>query len=254
MKDNKVMIRFYSISLAISAVLTYAIDLNQQVQFFTLNSPWISNTFCSTIMSGVLTGLIVALAAEIRQYWLHKRQAQRTLYSCASALYALLSIQHACTRHYIQNTNDTIPQSIGDEHAQHPITCQIETIKSIDYSPISKQDSVYRAFHVFEKQLADVESATRNMISLQIAYNNAKIDLLAKHIAHDPITSTSPYMLDALRKVHDELQESLMIIDTFCCTFEKMDRNHFQWTRGKKVVDEMGRKIEENPYYQPDKE
>ena len=42
MSDNKTMIRFYSVFLLLSALLTYAVDLNAQYSFVVVNSPLIS--------------------------------------------------------------------------------------------------------------------------------------------------------------------------------------------------------------------
>lgn len=121
MSDNKTMIRFYSILLLISASLTYAVDLNVQYNFVVLNSSLISHSFCFAILSGVLTGVIVALAAEVRQYMLHKRQKRSALYAIASELYALISIQKASLKYYINNQNIPIPENIGGDFAQQPI-------------------------------------------------------------------------------------------------------------------------------------
>lgn len=108
MSDNKNMIRFYALLLVVSVLLTYLVDINGQLHFLSLNTPWISNNFCFAISSGIVTGLIVALAAEIRFYWLHKRQAQKTMYSAAFELYKLISMQKATLHYYINHPEAVI--------------------------------------------------------------------------------------------------------------------------------------------------
>lgn len=254
MKDNKAMIRFYTISLAVSAMLTYIIDLNQQLHFLTLNSPWISNTFCSAIMSGILTGLVVALAAEVRQYWLHKRQAQGSLYSCASSLYSLITVQCSQISYYIENTTASVPQNLGGEHAQYPMQCQTTALRSIDYEPISECDSIYEALCAFEQHIFEMEKAIRDMICLRIAHNRVQNEIILLNGLNRDVTSASPIMQESLLDTNDRLRQGLESLDKFCCAFEQVDKRRFPWTQYKHHVEEVGCKICKDPYFQPDNE
>ena len=252
MSDNKTMIRFYSVFFLVSVFLAYAVDLNGQFHFLILNSPFISNLFCFAILSGILTGVIVALAAEIRQYLLHKRQERNALYAITSELYALISVQKASLKYYINNQNISIPENIGGDYAQQPILIRVSQFKSIDYSTFSKKDKVRLALKYFNKQLDLIEKAARNLVNLQIAYNQAQIAFLEKYDNKSKVTATLPVMLNALQEEHNALRDCLAAIDVFCTTFEKLDSDRFSWKKGKKVVDEMSEKIEVNVYFKPD--
>ena len=142
MSDNKKMIHFYSLLLIISTLLTYLVDINGQLHFLSLNTPWISNDFCFAILSGIVTGLIVALAAEIRFYWLHKRQAQKTMYSAALELYKLISMQKATLYYYIHHPDAVIPESIDGENRQQLIQKHVDCLNWVDYSVFAKKDPV----------------------------------------------------------------------------------------------------------------
>lgn len=251
MKDNKTMIRFYAIFLVVSAVLTYVIDLNQQLHFLTLNSPWISNTFCSAIMSGILTGFVVALAAEVRHYWLHKRQAQGLLYSCASSLYSLITVQYSHIGYYIGNTTALIPENLGDECAQYPMQCQTTALRSIDYAPVSERDAVYEALNILKQHIFEIEQSIRDLIYLRIAHNNVQIELIQSSIKNRDVTSASPIMGKALLDAHDRLEQCLECLDKFCCVFEQIDKKRFPWTQDKRHVDEVGHKICKDPHFKP---
>ena len=168
MSDNKTMIRFYVVLLLVAALLTYAVDLNSQFYFVRLDSALISNSFCFAILSGVLTGVIVALAAEIRLYFLHRRQARETLYALASELYALLSVQRASLRYYINNQHVSIPDNIGRDYAQQPILVRISHFKSIDYSTFSKKDEVLLALRSLKTQVHMIESTVRNLVNCKL--------------------------------------------------------------------------------------
>lgn len=251
MSANKAMIRFYACILFISSLLTYIVDLNQQFHFISLNSPFISNSFCFALLSGILTGVIVALAVEIRQYLLHKIQARHALFSTASELYALLSVQKACLKYYINNPDNSIPENIGGDHAQQPIYARISQFKSIDYSTFSKKDALHCALIPFQNEIDALESITRKFVNLRIAYNQTKMDFLSNNDRQSQITATTATMLRTLYEVHNLLDNCLPKLDAFCSVFEKINGSKFRWKQGKKAVDSMSKQIEKNIYYSP---
>lgn len=251
MSGNKAMIRFYFCLFLLSALLTYVVDLNGQLHFLSLNLPWISNAFCFSILSSVLAGIIVALIAEIRQYQLHKSYAQNSLYAIASELYALISVQKACLTYYIDNNTVSIPNNVGGEHARQPILTCIASLPSIDYSPFSNKDSIGKALGAFRTQVYNIESSVRDLVNLQIAYNRTTISFLENGDHQKTVTASSSLMMNALHEAYDKLSECLVLLNEFCSTFEKVDSKRFSWSCGKKVVDDMGKKIEVNPYYNP---
>ena len=250
--DNKTMISFYFGLFLVSALLTYTVDLNSQFHFVKLNSPFISNSFCFAILSGVLTGVIVALTVEVRQYLLHKRQARNALYVIASELYALISVQKASLKYYINNQNISIPKNVGGDYAQQPILVQASQFRSIDYATFSRKDDVLLALRSFRKQIDMIESTARNLVNLQIARNQTQIAFLEQYDNKSKVTAASPVMLNALYEEHNALKDCLATIDVFCTAFEKLDSERFSWKQGKKTVDEMSKKIEENVHFNPE--
>ena len=254
MSDNKTMIRFYSVLLVVFAALTYAVDLNGQFHFIQLNSPIVSNSFCFAILSGVLTGIIVALAAELRQYLLHKRQARNALYAVASEMYALISVQRAGLKYYINNQNSAIPENIGGDYAQQPILLRVSQFRSIDYSPFLKNDTIQISLKSFRKQIDLVETTARNLTTLKIAYNETQMAFWEKKDNESKVTASSLVMLNALHEEHNALKDCLVVIDAFCSAFEIIDNNRFNWKQGKKAVDDLGKKIEADVHFNPTKE
>ncbi len=251
--DNKSMIYFYSVLFVVFTLLAYVVDLNGQYHFVKLNSPFISNSFCFAILSGILTGVIVALAAELRQYLLHKRQMKNNLYAIASELYALISVQKASLMYYVNNPSITIPENIGEDYAQQPILVRISQFRAIDYSTFSKKDNIQLALKSFAQQIDLIERTVRNLIKLQIVHKKIQISLLEKYDDKRKVTSSSPVMLAALHEENNAFKECLITIDAFCSVFEKIDGSRFSWKRDKNVIDEMGKKIESDIYFEPKK-
>lgn len=252
MSDNKTMIRFYSILLIVTALLTYAVDLNAQYHFAALNSPLISNSFCFAILSGILTGVIVALAVEVRQYMLHKRQARNSLYAIAAELYGLISAQKARLKYYIANPSVPIPENLGGDSAQQSILMWTSQFRAIDYCPFSKKDNITLELNTFRKQFGLIERSVTNLVSLQIAHNRVQISLLEKRDMSGKVTAAAPRILNTLHKEHNALKDSLTIIDRFCTSFEKLDSINFAWSQYKKIIDDTCKKIEVDVYYNPE--
>ena len=251
MSDNKKMIHFYSLLLIISTLLTYLVDINGQLHFFSLNTPWISNDFCFAILSGIVTGLIVALAAEIRFYWLHKRQAQKTMYSAALELYKLISMQKATLYYYIHHPDAVIPESIDGESRQQLIQKHVDCLNWVDYSVFAKKDPVLVSYNSFRNQIAAIERTARGLIKLRIAYNETELEFLKNNANRSPVTSSSPHMSNALQEHYCSLQDCLPSIENFCSSFEKLNKKQYFWTISKAIIDEVCEKIESDPHYSP---
>ena len=198
MSDNKKMIRFYSLLLIISTLLTYLVDINGQLHFLSLNTPWISNNFCFAILSGIVTGLIIALAAEIRFYWLHKRQTQKTMYSAALELYELISRQKATLHYFINHPEAVIPKNIDSDSSQQLIQQYANYLNWVDYSVFAKKDPILVSYNTFRDHIATIERTARSLIKLRIAFNETEIGFLKKNANQSPVISSSSHMSNAL--------------------------------------------------------
>ena len=130
------------------------------------------------------------MATEIRQYLLHKRQARNSLYAIVSELYALISVQKANIKYYINHQDISIPENIGGDYAQQPILARVSQFRAIDYATFSKKDDVRIALKSFRKQIDMIESTTRNLVNLKIARNEVQITFLEKCVI---ITSTNNF-------------------------------------------------------------
>ena len=226
----------------------YLIDLNMQCHFIILNSPWISNNFCFAVSSGVFAGATVALAAEVRQYLLNKRQAQDALYAIATKLYVLMSVQSAVIAYYIKHMDAVIPENMGGEYARQPIFDCIKHLKTIDYSTFRQRDAFNKALQLLNTQICGMESCIRNLTNLRIVYNKIKI---VDNDSNKKITASSGNMLKELNIEYNALQKCLSEINVFCDAFEMIDNKRFNWQQNKRTIDEMAKKIEDNIMYDP---
>ena len=161
MSDNKIMIKFYAFIFIVCAFLTYIVDLNEQIHFVKLDSSLISNSFCFAILSGILTGVIVALLVEIRQYLLHKRQARNALYVLTLNLYGAIYQQKAWFTYYINHKEAVIESNIGHNYIQQVILTYIAQLKMVDYNTFSKRDKFKISYALFYQQVDEIEGLVR---------------------------------------------------------------------------------------------
>ena len=106
----------------------------------------------------------------------------------------------------------------------------------------------------FRNQIKLIETTAKNLVELKIAYNKTQIAFWEKKDRESTVTASSPLMLNALHEEHNALRDCLGIIDAFCSTFEKIDSSQFSWNQGKKVVDDLGKKIEADVHFKLNKE
>ena len=118
------------------------------------------------------------------------------------------------------------------------------TIAFIDYSPFLKKDTIQISLKSFRKQIDLVETTARNLTTLKIAYNETQMAFWEKKDNESKVTASSLVMLNALHEEHNALKDCLVAIDDFCSIFERIDNKRFSWKQGKKVVDDLGKKIE----------
>lgn len=239
MSDNKNMIRFYALLLVVSVLLTYLVDINGQLHFLSLNTPWISNNFCFAISSGIVTGLIVALAAEIRFYWLHKRQAQKTMYSAAFELYKLISMQKATLHYYINHPEAVIPKNIDSDSRQQLLQQYADCLNWVDYSVFAKKDPIWVSYNSFRDQIAAIERTARGLIKLRIAYTETELEFLKNNANRSPVTLSSSHMSNALQEQYCSLQDCLPSIVNFCSSFEKLNEKQYSWKISKAIIDDV---------------
>lgn len=246
MSENKLMIRFYLWVFAVSALLTYAVDLNSQFHFIALNSPLVSNSFCFSILSGVLTGVVVALAVEIKQYFSRKRQARAFLFGVASELYGLLAVQKAGIAYFLDHPSESIPKNLCGGSSQQPINYHISQLKMADYNTFKKSDSISKALSKFANQMSFIEKTVRDFINIPIAYNKTELNALKMNVYNSKVTSASELMLSTLQKITEELEKCLTDIDAFCSAFEKLYNSRYTWNQIKESTSEIEKQIRKN--------
>lgn len=233
MRGNKKMIWFYSILLCIFLIITYLIEINREFKFISVNSPYISFDFCFAISSGILTGLIVALAAEIRQYWVNKTVALDSLFASLLELYALITVQQARLLYYINHPNEKIVEGYARKDNQTELLSPLKAIERVDYVSFLKRDKVYISLNLFKTKSIEIETAINNLVNIDIAYNEVKIKQLENDGKTGSVTALDPLILTALNEENGELDNCIKHIEQVCFAFFNTDDKKYNWNAKK---------------------
>lgn len=90
----------------------------------------------------------------------------------------------------------------------------------------------------------EIEGLVRKFFELQIIYNHVKIISLKSRDISGEVTTSSLEMCQALQEKKKELENCLVLVENFGIVFEEIDKKNFYWTKAKKKIDVMAKKIE----------
>lgn len=157
MSTNIKIMRFLSIIAILSLILSYVIHLNMELGFCVLNTPWISNNFLFTILSGAFASVVIALLMEARQYTLNKEKARNQIFCEAINLMSqFYIIKDIFSKVKEQQGSIITPEAVISSASE----CErsIDTLHNIDYHPIRKSDKLLGnledMFRLIENQIA----------------------------------------------------------------------------------------------------
>lgn len=134
--------------------------------------------------------------------------------------------------------------NIGHNYIQQVILTYIAQLKMVDYNTFSKRDKFKISYALFYQQVDEIEGLVRKFFELQIIYNHVKISSLKSRDISGDVTTSSVEMCQALQEKKKELENCLVLVENFGIVFEEIDKKNFYWTKAKKKIDAMAKKIE----------
>lgn len=219
MSSNKTIIRFLCILAIVSLVLSYIVQLNIELGFYLPDSPWISNDFVFTVLTGVFASVVVALLLEIRQYQLNKAASEAQVFYDSTILYAQLAV----VKYTLLRIREHPKDIVSAESISMPASiCQQikESLKNVDYSPIIKRNELRKYLLEYDDKISSrLESFLFNASFMEQAIIKDKMDaLLQKGRAGNP-TYESYYTKLTVDKLIDDVAP---IVDDFGVCMQKI--------------------------------
>lgn len=246
------MIKFYSALLFISLITAYIVSINKELKFIAIDSPYISNEFCFAIASGILTGLIVALAAELRQYYLNKQAALNMIFYTLVGIYGIVGNQKAELTYFLNNPEETIPHNMSKTNSNELVKIKLDQINFTDYSPFSEKDKLFKAIKEFKKNIYTIEKYINKLSKIDNCRNNIQTEQLKNGVLNDSVNSSYNTMKKTLTEIIKNYEEILMIVNNTCSIFYKKNQKKFNWKEKKEIANAFFKNIEKNAYYIPD--
>lgn len=222
-------------------VISYAISVNMETEFYVINSRFLSNNFLFTCFSGAFASILVLIATEIFRFIQMKKSIEQFLFSQLAFIYGQLQIANVNITS-ILNSKGLVPDNL--------LSCLSNTIKqitlslrSLDYNPFfsySRSRAIKRILtRLFSTEIIQLDSLANDCIYLPMAICTDKSDILNKGESNTVITSTSPNTQRVLSVLNNEIIRltSLILIDL--TEINTACDNAFHWNDVEKKLSDI---------------
>lgn len=224
MSNNKKMIYFYCIMLIIAFLLSIALSLDKE--FYWIEIRYSSLWF--TIITGIVSGLVVAIAAEFRQYKINKRSAETSLFYSSINLYYQISILDTYISYCLQNETSQINITIlAGSQITTPITNSLQQLRYIDYSPFCKPNKIKKAFNNIINNWSTYNRYIIDLSNIHILYNKIKIENIQSDKSESNITCQNEIMKNALKTASDNMCKIKDEIFAFCRSYPEKRQKEY---------------------------
>lgn len=206
-------------------VVTFVTFLNSQYQW--IKSEWLSN-FLSAIFSGVFASTLVVFICEIQKYSLSKKQAEDGLYNCCVEMIARFLSAKTMLMGFVAEQDKIMPTDLLED-LREDVHHQLDIYFCIDYTTLSKKNSLFVARQVFNNFIIDTLNKTlSDCMYLDIAINEVKIKNLQNRISESHVTTGDERLLSVIKVLVEKFE---YCIDAMVDFVEKVDytgRFHFK--------------------------
>ena len=232
MSQNKKFIAFFSAMTACFLLLTYIFSI------FNFKCDYMNNDFLVVAFGGLFGSFGVTLLAEIKKYFVNKRESEINLYSTLLALYSELVVEAKNAEYYLCETN-IVPDNLFSGRSSY-IQSYANMLQTIDYSTFCEN-----SFSISWKDYKDKEISELNnhvilcQSRLSLAINNEKLLMLEKGIINYTPRSNDKYVNITLRKMIINAKERIGAIERIMNTLDKTYPNKYRWNLQKDRINNI---------------
>lgn len=231
MTQIKQTIIFLAILGVVFLGIAYAISVNMEIGFWSINSNYISNNFLFTCFSGAFASVIVVFITEIYRYRKKRRDFEDFLFSQLVCLYGQLQIAHNNITKFLNN-RELIPNNLLNQLA-YTINSTTPTLRSLDYNKFvsTKKTRTINGIvsRLISTEVSQMEELSRECIYLSIAIATDKMDILNRGISNPAITAESPNTQKVLKVLLKDISRMESIISFDITELNTVCDNHFHW-------------------------
>ena len=244
MRESIKVIKWCSFISIVFLILTYAVTVNSEGRFISVNSVWISNSFLITLFGGVFASMLVVVLCEIQKYLSAKTSTEEFLFYQSLYLYQALMQMKTIIGDYLNHNEWPVPENLFDESIRM-IQSEMNALQITDYATFKHGEKTLMVEHSRFRidTLPKIQPLLQGGIRLRLAINETNIEYLenqlATHLysgARKQITSNSPRVAQMLKNEMDTISSAIGLVDKYISTLNNHCKNRYKWNKVKESL------------------
>ena len=218
--------------------ITYAISVNMEIGFWSIDSNFISNTFLFTCFSGAFASILVLLITEIYRFVQTEKDFENFLFSQLVLIYGQLQIAHTNITNRL-NKPELISNNLLNQLA-YTINQITPSLSSLDFNTFISTNKTRIINGIVDRLKSNEVFLMKNLsiecLYLPMAIATDKLNILAQGNPSPVITSISPNTRNVLIVLLQEisLMESKISLDI--TELNVVCNNRFNWSNLENAI------------------
>lgn len=211
--------------------IAYAVSVNMEIGFWSIDSNYSSNNFLFTCFSGVFASIIVLLATEIYRFRQNQKDFEQLLFSQLVGIYGQLQIAHNNITKFLDKS-DLIPDNLLNQLA-YTINHTTPSLRSLDYNKFISTNKTRTIKGIVSRlvstEISQMDELSQECLYLPMAIATDKMDILNRGIPNPAITAESPNTQKVLKVLLKEISRLESRISFDITELNTVCDNRFHW-------------------------
>ncbi len=244
MRESIKVIKWCSFISIAFLILTYAVTVNSEGHYISVNSVWISNSFLITLFGGVFASMLVVVLCEIQKYLSTKASTEEYLFYQSLYLFQALMQMKTIIGDYLNHNEWPIPENLFDESIRM-VQSEINALQITDYATFKHGEKTLMVEHGRFRvvTLPKIQPLLQGGTRLRLAINETDIEYLENQLAtysysgtRKQITSNSPRVAQMLKNELDTISSAIGLVDKYISMLNNHCKNRYKWNEVKESL------------------
>ena len=244
MRESIKVIKWCSFISIVFLILTYAVTVNSEGHYISVNSVWISNSFLITLFGGVFASMLVVVLCEIQKYLSTKASTEEYLFYQSLYLFQALMQMKTIIGDYLNHNEWPVPENLFDESIRM-VQSEINALQITDYATFNHGEKTLMVEHGRFRvvTLPKIQPLLQGGTRLRLAINETDVEYLENQLAthsysgaRKQITSNSPRVAQMLKNELDTISSAIGLVDTYISILNNYCKNRYKWNEVKESL------------------
>lgn len=219
-------------------IISYLVSINNEIHFWVLNSPWISNEFLFSCCIGIFASIAVLISTELYKSFQIQKSVEQFLFTQLAYLYGQLQIANANISNLLSG-NQIIADNLLNS-LSYTLSHITPMLRSVDYNPLCCTKQVKIVSEIVERirsaQLQEIDNLAADCNYLGVAINTDKINSINNADLSHNITAKFQNTYKTLLALNKEIQQikSKILIDI--TELNTACDNRFHWNEVEQQI------------------